>query len=343
MNKKNVIVTGGLGFIGSNLIGLLIKLRFNIINIDKVSYSSSFYNVKKFENNKKYKFYKCNIGDQKRIDNILNKYKPICIFNLAAETHVDKSIDNPNDFIKSNVIDFFNFLECFKKYSKKNPKTRLIHISTDEVYGDIPTGRSNENFPYKPNSPYSASKASSDLLLRSYIQTFKIPAIVTNCSNNYGSNQHPEKFIPKMIYNIINNFKLPLYGNGKNSREWIHVLDHCTALIKIFKHGKLGEFYNIGSNKNLKNYEIIKLLLKIAKNKINVKNNVKINYVKDRPGHDFRYALNSNKIRKNLIWKPKINILDGLEMTFSWYQNNPSYFKTLNQKDIKSRFGLKNG
>ncbi len=341
MSKKNIIVTGGLGFIGSNLIGMLIQQNYNIINIDKVSYSSSFYNVEKFRNDKKYKFYKCNIGDQKKINKILNKYNPICIFNLAAETHVDKSIDNPEDFIKANILDFSKFLECFKKFSKKNSKTRLIHISTDEVYGDILKGRSDENFPYRPNSPYAASKASSDLLLRSYIRTYKIPAIVTNCSNNYGPKQHPEKFIPKIIFNIINNLNLPLYGNGKNSREWIYVLDHCSALIKIFKHGKLGEFYNIGSNKNLTNYQLINYLIKIAKKKIKIKNNVKINYVKDRPAHDFRYALNSTKIKKNLNWKTKINLVNGLEMTFSWYLNNLSYFKTLNQKDIKLRFGLK--
>ena len=341
MSKKNIIVTGGLGFIGSNLIGMLIQQNYNVINIDKVSYSSSFYNVKEYKNNKKYKFYKCNIGNQKKISKILNKYNPICIFNLAAETHVDKSIDNPNNFVKANILNFVRFLECFKKFSKKNIKTRLIHISTDEVYGDILKGRSDEFFPLRPNSPYAASKASSDLLLRSYIRTYNIPAIVTNCSNNYGPKQHPEKFVPKIIFNIINNLNLPLYGNGKNSREWIHVFDHCSALIKIFKYGKLGEFYNIGSNKNLTNYQLINFLIKMAGKKIKIKNNVKIKYVKDRPGHDFRYALNSKKIKKNLNWKTKIDLASGLEMTFSWYLNNLSYFKTLNQKDIKLRFGLK--
>ena len=341
MVKKNIIVTGGLGFIGSNLIKMLIQQNYHVINIDKVTYSSSFYNVKEFKNDKRYKFYKCNIGNKKKINKILNKYKPIGVFNLAAETHVDKSIDNPMPFIKSNILNFFIFLECFKKFSKKNQKTRLIHISTDEVYGDILKGRSNEKFPYRPNSPYAASKASSDLLLRSYIRTYNIPSIITNCSNNYGPKQHPEKFVPKIIYNIINNLNLPLYGNGKNSREWIYVLDHCSALIKIFKYGKLGELYNIGSNKNITNYQLMNSLIKIAKKKIKIKNNVKINYVKDRPGHDLRYALNSKKIKKNLNWKTKINFLSGLEMTFLWYINNLSYFKTLNQKDIKSRFGLK--
>ena len=341
MKKKTVVVTGGLGFIGSNLIGLLIEQNYNVINIDKVSYSSSFYNIKKYENNKKYKFFKCDINNQKKISFIFNKYRPIGIFNLAAETHVDRSIDSPYNFIKSNILNFFNFLECFKKYSKKNPKTKLIHISTDEVYGDIFKGRSSEYHSYKPSSPYAASKAASDHLLRSYVRTYKIPAIVTNCSNNYGPNQHPEKLIPKIIFNIIKNRNLPLYGNGKNSREWIYVEDHCNALIQVFKYGKLGEFYNIGSNKNLTNYQIINFLIKIANTKIKIGNNVKIKYVQDRPGHDFRYALNSNKIKKNLKWQPKVNIALGLNKTFSWYLNNLSYFKKLNQKDIKSRFGLK--
>ena len=341
MKKKTVVVTGGLGFIGSNLIGLLIEQNYNVINIDKVSYSSSFYNIKKYKNNKNYKFFKCDINNQKKISFIFNKYRPIGIFNLAAETHVDRSIDSPYNFIKSNILGFFNFLECFKKYSKKNPKTKLIHISTDEVYGDILKGRSNENDSYQPSSPYAASKAASDHLLRSYVRTYNIPAIVTNCSNNYGPNQHPEKLIPKIIFNIIKNRNLPLYGNGKNSREWIYVEDHCNALIKVFKYGKLGEFYNIGSNKNLTNHQIINFLIKIANTKIKIGNNVKIKYVQDRPGHDFRYALNSNKIKKNLKWEPKVNIAHGLNKTFSWYLNNLSYFKKLNQKDIKSRFGLK--
>jgi len=263
------------------------------------------------------------------------------IFNLAAETHVDRSIDNPNNFIKSNIISFFNFLETFKKYSQKNPKTRLIHISTDEVFGDILKGRSDENYPYKPSSPYAASKAASDHLLRSYIRTYNIPAITTNCSNNYGPKQHPEKLIPKLIYNIINNKNLPIYGEGNNSREWIYVKDHCEALIEVFENGKLGEFYNIGSNKNLTNINIVKSLIKIANKKIKIGKNVKIKYVKDRPGHDLRYALNSDKIKKNLKWKTNTNFNDGLEKTFLWYLNNLGYFKKLNQKDIKLRFGLK--
>ncbi len=336
---KNIVVTGGLGFIGSNLVDLLISKNYYVINIDKVSYSSSFYNVKDFQNSKRYKFLKCNIKD-KKISKILFKYKPIAIFNLAAESHVDRSIDNPEGFIQSNIVGVFNLLECFKKYSKKH-KSKLIHISTDEVFGDILRGRSSEKYPYKPSSPYAASKASADHLVNSYIRTYKIPAIVTNCSNNYGPKQHPEKLIPKLIYNILNNKSLPIYGKGKNSREWIYVKDHCEALFKIFKKGKVGEFYNIGSNKNLNNLQVCKELIKISKKKINLGNKVKIFFIKDRPGHDLRYALNSKKIKKLLGWMPKTNFRHGINITFDWYLNNKKYYKSLSKKDIVRRLGKK--
>jgi dTDP-glucose 4,6-dehydratase len=337
---KKIIVTGGLGFIGSNLIDLLLQKKYFVINIDKVTYSSNFYNTKEFAKNKNYKFIKCDINN-KKINNIFNKYKPVCIFNLAAETHVDRSIDDAKSFIYSNILGVYNILECFKKYSQKYKKVKLVHISTDEVYGDILTGRSDEKYAYKPSSPYAASKASSDHLVYSYVRTHNIPAMVTNCSNNYGPKQHPEKLIPKLIYNILNNKALPIYGKGNNSREWIYVKDHCEALLKVFQNGKIGEFYNIGSNKNLNNIQICKTLLKIS-NKINVaKNNVKIKFVKDRPGHDFRYALNSNKIKKELRWKPKTTFEKGILNTFNWYLDNKKYYTSLSKKDITKRLGNK--
>ena len=339
--KKNIIVTGGLGFIGSNLIELLIKKNFYVTNIDKKSYASNTYNTKEFNNHKSYNFIKCNINNQEKIFNIFAKLKPLAIFNLAAETHVDRSIDNPKVFIKNNIEGVFNLLEAFKRYNFYNKKTKLIHISTDEVYGDIVKGRSDEKFKYKPSSPYSASKASSDHIVYSYYKTFKLPLIITNCSNNYGPKQHPEKLIPKLIYNIINNLNLPIYGDGKNSREWIHVKDHCYALYKIFKRGKIGEFYNIGSGLNLNNLKIAKTLIMIAGKHIRLGNKVKIKYVKDRPGHDFRYALNSNKIKKELNWYPIIKFYTGLENTFLWYLKNKNYYKKLNLKDIIIRQGKK--
>ena len=335
---KKVIVTGGLGFIGSNLIKLLLKKNYYVVNVDKVSYSSNKYNVKEYDNNKNYKFIKLDINS-KKLTKIFKRYKPLGVFNLAAETHVDRSIDNPSNFIKSNILGTFNLLESFRRFYKSYLNTKLIHISTDEVFGDVLTGRSNENFKYKPSSPYAASKASSDHLVSSYVRTFKIPAIITNCSNNYGPCQHPEKLIPKLIYNIINNRELPIYGNGKNSREWIYVMDHCEGLLKVFLKGKKGEFYNIGSNKNLNNLQITKYLIDIAKKHITIGKKVKIKFVKDRPGHDLRYALNSNKIKSQLKWNSKTKIFDGLNKTFLWYYNNQKYFKNLKEKDITKRLG----
>ena len=334
---KKIVVTGGLGFIGSNLIELLIKKNYFIINIDKVTYSSNFYNVKEFKSLSNYKFIKCKIGDKKFLK-ILNKYKPSCIFNLAAETHVDRSIDNPDNFINSNIVDVYKLLESFKKYIKKN-KCKLIHISTDEVYGDILKGRTTEKFPYNPSSPYAASKAASDHLVNSFVRTYKIPAIVTNCSNNYGPKQHPEKLIPKLIFNILNNRYLPIYGKGLNSREWIYVKDHCEALYKIYLNGRIGSFYNIGSNKNLTNIQVTKELLKIAKKTIKIGKKVKIKFITDRPGHDKRYALNSKKIIEELKWKPKTNFNEGIKLTFEWYNKNKMYYKSLNKKDIIKRLG----
>ena len=335
---KKILVTGGLGFIGSNLIKLLIKKKNKVINIDKVTYASNFYNTKEFLKNQNYKFVKCDLNNKKKLRQIIGIFKPNVIFNLAAETHVDRSIDGPKNFISSNIIGTFNLLEIIR--TLKN-KTKLIHISTDEVYGDVLTGRSKEDDSYKPSSPYSASKASSDHLVYSYIRTFNIPAIVTNCSNNYGPRQHPEKLIPKLIYNILNNKELPIYGKGKNSREWIYVDDHCEALIKVSKVGKLGEFYNIGSNYNLDNITVVKKLLHVAKKKIKIGNKVKIIFVKDRPGHDMRYAIDSSKIKNKLKWKPKINFLNGLEKTFKWYFDNQKYYSKLNKKDITRRIGIK--
>ena len=337
---KKIIVTGGLGFIGSNLIELLLNKNYYVINIDKVTYSSNFYNLREFKNDSKYKFIKSDINN-KKIEQIFNKYKPVGIFNLAAETHVDRSIDSPKDFINSNILGVYNILEAFKKFIKKNKSTRLIHISTDEVYGDVLIGRSNENYPYQPSSPYAASKAASDHLVSSYVRTYNIPAIVTNCSNNYGPKQHPEKLIPKLIYNIFKNKPLPIYGKGTNSREWIYVKDHCEALIKIFEKGKIGNFYNIGSNKNQTNLEICKKLIDISKKNKKLGNNVKIMFIKDRPGHDIRYALNSSKLKKELKWKPKTNLAEGLKKTYNWYSDNKKYYKSITKKDIDKRLGVK--
>jgi len=320
----------------------LLKKKYFVINIDKVSYSANPYNIKDLKNKKKYVFIKTDINNKKKITQILNKYKPEGIFNLAAETHVDRSIDSPKDFINSNILGVYNLLESILIYKKKyKRKIKLIHISTDEVYGDVVKGRSDEKHPYKPSSPYSASKASADHLIKAYIRTYKFPAIVSNCCNNYGPNQFPEKLIPKLIFNIINNKNLPIYGKGKNSREWIHVQDHCEALLLIFLKGTLGETYNVGSNQNINNIDLTKKLLKIIKkSSFKVGKKVKIKFVKDRPGHDLRYALNSKKINKKLKWKSNILLKDGLLQTFNWYLSNQKFFTNISKKLFSKRLGL---
>ena len=336
---KRFIVTGGYGFIGSNLVRLLLKKKFKVLNIDNLSYSAQRYNLKNIDK-KNYTFKKIDINERQKIIKILKDFKPNGIFNLAADTHVDRSIESSTNFIKNNILGVYNLLEALKIYNKN---IRLVHVSTDEVYGDIiGTKRSNENFPYFPSSPYSASKASADHLVNSYVRTHNLNAVISNCSNNYGPRQFPEKLIPKMIYNIINNKTLPIYSKGKNSREWIHVEDHCEALLKIFYSGKTGEKYNVGTGDNYSNFFIVKKILNCFKQKkIKIGNKVKIIYVKDRPGHDLRYALNSNKIKKKLKWKPKLNFNKGISNTIDWYLNNYKFFSKLNKKLFIRRMGIK--
>ena len=335
---KRFIVTGGYGFIGSNLIRLLLKKKFKVLNIDNLSYSAQRYNLKGIKKN--YTFKKTDINNKKEILKIFNRFRPHGIFNLAADTHVDRSIDNSFNFIKNNILGVYNLLEAIKEYKNK---IRLVHISTDEVYGDISgKKRSDEDFPYMPSSPYSATKASSDHLISAYVRTHRIDAVISNCSNNYGPRQFPEKLIPKMIFNILNNNSLPIYAKGKNSREWIFVDDHCDALIKLFFNGKTGEKYNIGSGQNYNNIFIVKKILEIfKKKKIKIGKKVKIKYVKDRPGHDFRYALNSKKIRKKIKWRPKINFNKGITETIDWYIDNQQYLNKISKKLFVNRLGKK--
>ena len=337
---KNIIVTGGSGFIGSNLVNFLIKKNFFVINIDKLTYSSNKLAHKK-KSSKNYKFFKLDISNKKKIFSVVKRYKPAAIFNLAAETHVDRSIDGPKKFIETNILGTFNLLEILRKLKKNKINTKLIHISTDEVYGDILTNkRSDENFRYEPSSPYSASKASADHLVKSYIRTYKINAVISNCCNNYGPYQFPEKLIPKMLFNIFNNRVLPVYAKGKNSREWIHVNDHCEALLMLYLKGKSGESYNVGSGINLRNIDLVKKLLRLSKlQNIMIGKKTKIKFVKDRPGHDFRYALNSGKIKKKLKWKAKININNGLGETIKWYFKNKVFLKMVSKKTYE-RIGL---
>jgi len=322
---KNVIVTGGLGFIGSNLIKLLHKKNYFVINIDKVSYSSNFSYLKKI---KYYKFYKANINNFLLISDIIKKYKPKFIFNLAAETHVDRSIDRPLEFIKSNYLGLFNLIEIIRK-NKLNVK--LIHVSTDEVYGDIKKKKkSKENDTYNPSSPYSSTKAGADLLIKSYVKTFGLPITITRSCNNYGPNQYPEKLIPTIIYKIFKNEPIPIYGKGKNEREWIYVKDNCEAILKVAEKGKVGEIYNIGSKKIFTNLQVAKKIIAII-------GKGKIKFVIDRPGHDMRYCLNSNKIKKEIDWTPKTGFNKGLKITIKWY------FKKFRINFYKKKIGKRQG
>ncbi len=335
---KKLIVTGGLGFIGSNLVKYLLKLGYYVINLDKVTYASNFYNIKEFKNNNSYKFIKVDIANKKKLIQILKKFKPKCIFNLAAETHVDRSIDQSDNFIQTNIKGVHTLLEVLTK----NKNIKLVHVSTDEVFGSIKEGlRSDENFSYRPLNPYAATKAASDHLINSYVNTYNLKAIITNCCNNYGPRQNPEKFIPKIISCVFNKKKIPVYGKGINSREWIYVEDHCKALHKVYLKGKVGESYNIGSNLNMKNIDLVKKIILISKQRKIFNKKTKIQFVKDRPGHDLRYALNSNKIRKKLNWSNDIDIKEGLLKTLTWYENNKNFYKMVKNKKFKKRLGLR--
>jgi len=338
---EKIIVTGGSGFIGSNLVNFLIKKKYFVINLDKLTYSSNKIR-NNLRNNKNYKLIKIDLANKAKIIKIIKKFKPKAIFNLAAETHVDRSIDGPSKFIHTNIIGTFSLLESLRFLKKENINPKLIHISTDEVYGDISEGkRSDENHKYEPSSPYSASKASADHLVKSYVRTYKLKAVISNCCNNYGPYQFPEKLIPKMITNILNNKELPIYAKGRNSREWIHVIDHCQALFTLYLKGKNGESYNVGTGLNIRNLDLVKKILKIFKlMKINIGKNTKIKFVKDRPGHDFRYALNNKKINKKLKWKSKIQFEKGLQDTISWYLNNKIFLKNISKESYEKRLGL---
>ena len=326
-----IIVTGGAGFIGSNFIlSWLERFDEKIMNIDNLSYAADLNNLKDIENNSNYSFKKLNIQNQEEITTLILETKPRAILNFAAESHVDRSIENPRNFINSNIIGTYSLLEASLQYwnslSKGEKKNfRFFHISTDEVFGslNINDKKSTEESPYKPNSPYSASKAASDHLVRAWHHTFELPTLISNCTNNYGPHQHHEKLIPLIITNALENKNLPIYGDGKNIRDWLYVEDHCEAIIKILANGKPGETYNIGGSCEKNNLEVVQEICKIL-DSIKPKQDgssyeEQIEFVKDRPGHDFRYSLDTSKIEKDFNWKPKESFTSGLEKTIQWY------------------------
>ncbi len=327
---KKVIVTGGAGFIGSNLVRFLIKKKIYTIVIDKLTYAAFPNSFKDIRNNNYFEFKKIDIADRSKLKNLFEKYKPDSIFHLAAESHVDRSISAPADFISTNILGTYNLLDFahlyWKTISQKKKKIfKFLHVSTDEVYGALGKDEKifNEKSRYMPNSPYSASKASSDHLVRAWNQTFDLPTIITNCTNNYGPYQNPEKLIPVIIMSAINGKKIPIYGDGKQIRDWIHVEDHVKGLYDVMNKGRIGKTYNISSKCEKTNINLANLICTIVEKKTGKKNLKKlINFVTDRPGHDRRYALDNKRIREELGWKPKIKFENGIKHTVEWYINN---------------------
>lgn len=313
-----ILVTGGCGFIGSNFVQYILKnTEHEVINIDALTYAGkSFYINPEDEN--RYSFYRMDIGDAD-INNILDKHRPDYIINFAAETHVDRSINNPFAFVKTNVISTYNFICAVLDYYKTAPHLKFVHVSTDEVYGQLTIDEPafTEKSPYAPNSPYSATKASSDHLVRAFHHTYGLPAIITNCSNNYGPRQYPEKFIPVIIHRALTDQKVPVYGSGMNVRDWLYVEDHCSALYKVLIDGKIGEKYNIGGNAEHTNLYVATTILYMLGKPI-----TQLEYVPDRKGHDYRYAINNSHIRKELGWTPSVTFEEGLQKTIDWYTNN---------------------
>ncbi len=329
------LITGGLGFIGSNLIRFLLKdNNHEILNLDKITYASNINTNKYFSSNKLYSFKKGDISDKDLLISLLDEFQPDFIMNLAAESHVDRSINEPDTFINTNILGTFNLLSTAKEYwenlkGEKKGSFRFHHISTDEVFGSIEDEKLfTESSPYNPSSPYAASKASSDHLVRAWYKTYELPILISNCSNNYGPYQHPEKLIPLMILNAINNKDLPIYGDGLQVRDWLYVEDHVKALYQIILNGKVGETYNIGGNNQIKNIEIVKIICDYLDNQFKFESKISgshkklIKHVKDRPGHDICYGINASKIMTELNWEPKITFEIGIKKTIQWYLSN---------------------
>lgn len=338
---KNILVTGGAGFIGSNFVRYMLNKysNYNIINYDKLTYAGNIRNLVGVDKYKNYKFIKADICDYKKLDDTFKSEKIDNVIHFAAESHVDKSILDPFSFVKTNVLGTLNLLEVSRKNWKNDYKGKLFHhISTDEVFGSAEDGLFfNEKTPYDPHSPYSASKASSDHFVRAYFDTYDLPIKISNCSNNYGPFQFPEKFIPLIIYNIINKKELPIYGDGQNIRDWIHVYDHADALDLIFHKGLIGETYLVGANDQRKNIEIVNIITDFADLLLQRENGSSkdlIRFVEDRPGHDKRYAIDTEKIYSQLGWKPKINLKNGIKKTIEWYIENKKWIDYSLKKNI---------
>jgi len=347
---KKILVTGGSGFIGSNFIISQINNSNKILNFDKLTYAANTKNLSTIDKKTNYSFIKGDIVDSNKISDSINKFNPDIIINFAAESHVDRSIDGPKEFIKTNILGTYELLQCSLNYynnldREQKSSFRFIHVSTDEVYGSLGTNDYfTEETPYAPSSPYSASKASSDHLVNAWYHTFGLPTMVTNCSNNYGPYQFPEKLIPLIIISCLQGQELPIYGDGKNIRDWLYVQDHCLALDCVINNGKIGETYNIGGNEEKTNLEIVNTICNVLDKKKPLQDGSlysdSIVYVKDRPGHDFRYAIDPSKIKNELNWQPKYKFEDAIIHTIDWYINNKSWWEEIiNKKYNLNRLG----
>ena len=346
-----ILVTGGAGFIGSAVVRLAIARGHSIVNVDALTYAACLENVASVSESSRYSFEHADIRDRSALDTIFEKYQPDAVMHLAAESHVDRSIDGPAAFIETNVTGTFNMLEAARSYWQAHgkPETfRFHHISTDEVYGSLPSDPSaqfTEETPYDPRSPYSASKASSDHLVRAWHETYGLPVVLTNCSNNYGPYHFPEKLIPVIILNALAGKPLPIYGTGSNIRDWLYVEDHAEALLLVLEKGAIGRSYNIGGENERTNLELVQTVCQIL-DRLKPKNTGTyadlIRFVQDRPGHDARYAIDSSRIRDELGWRPSVAVEEGLEKTIHWYLDNENWWKPLlNRISVGERLGTK--
>jgi dTDP-glucose 4,6-dehydratase len=345
MKRKSILITGGAGFIGSHVVRLFVNKypEYSIFNLDTLTYAGNLENLKDVENYPNYTFIKADINNEGVINKLFHEYQFESVIHLAAESHVDRSIKDPLAFVRTNIIGTINLLNAFKNLWSGNYQDKLFyHISTDEVYGTLgDTGLFTEDTSYDPNSPYSASKASSDHFVRAYGETYGLPYVITNCSNNYGQNQFPEKLIPLFINNILKNKQLPVYGDGNYTRDWLYVKDHALAIDLVFHQGVKGETYNIGGFNEWKNIDLVKLLCQQMDEKLNKAEGTSvklITYVKDRPGHDLRYAIDASKINKELGWKPSVTFEEGLSKTIDWYLNNEEWLNNVTSGEYQTYY-----
>ncbi len=343
--NKTIIITGGAGFIGSHVVREFVKKYpgYKIINLDALTYAGNLENLKDIENQPNYIFIKADITDEQRMEEIFQEFRPDGVIHLAAESHVDRSISSPLEFVKTNVLGTVNLLNAAKKLWNGNFEgKRFHHVSTDEVYGALgETGFFTEETSYDPHSPYSASKASSDHFVRAYADTYGLPIILTNCSNNYGPNHFPEKLIPLCIHNIINKKPLPIYGDGKYTRDWLYVIDHAKAIDLVFHEGKNGENYNVGGFNEWQNIDLVKELCRQMDEKLGREQGESeklITFVKDRPGHDLRYAIDATKINQELGWKPSVTFEQGLSLTIDWFLNNQEWLDHVTSGDYQKYY-----